>query len=570
MLAEFHLQNFVLIESGTLRFGPGLNILSGETGAGKSLVATALSVALGQSRFETRHIRSGAESATLTAVFELPVRRLRALGAELELDLAAAEEEGLILERTARREGRSRIAVGGRPVPLATLRELGRRLVDIAAQDEHTLLRDPAAQREILDRYGGLEEERAAVAAAYRRLNEIRERLEGGEALRRRRREELELVRHQRRELEAVGPDPEADAGIDERVAFLQNAAELRSFCTEAVEELYESDRAVADRLGSVEARARELAGCAPDLGEAAAQLESARVSLEEAVRLLRETEAATDVDEDELERTVERLHALQDLARRHEVELSELDDVLQRLAAREAELAGWQEEAANLEPELAAAADGYRTAAEALRRARRAAADRLTREVKKHLQGLGMGQAGFRIDLAPLAAGLDAPAELARAATAAGLDAVEFQLRPNPGEEWGTLAETASGGETTRAMLALKSAAGRAQPCEVLFFDEIDAGVGGRLGEPIAEHLEGLAAQRQVIAITHLPQIASHGAVHLCVRKETAKGRTRTTFGAVRGADRVAEIAGMIRGARSTETTLAQAREMLGEAAEG
>ncbi len=566
MLAEFHARNFVILEQAALRFGAGFNAISGETGAGKSLIAGALGVVLGQDRFHTDQVRAGASCASLTAVFELSEDRVAALEQACDLALAEARDEGLVLARECPREGRTRSTVNGRPVPAAVLRGLGERLMDLSAQDEHTALRTSAHQRVLLDRFGGLEDRAGRTADAYRRLRELVDRLEGGAALREERQRELERVRHERDTLAALAPDPTADAALEERLAFLENAARVRAFCGRAVDTLYESDDAVEGRLGALAREAEDLGGLAAELREAAEHLQAAGASVEEAVRALRTCEAATDVDPRELDEARERREALREEARRHDCAVEDLADRLAALEDRARTLEAWTSDEQDLAPAAQRAAADLRKAAADLRAARERTGRRLARAVKERLQRLGMRSADFAVRLEPLVGDDASPADLARQASEAGLEEVVFTLRPNPGEPWGTLARTASGGETTRAMLAVKSALAAAHPQPVLFFDEIDAGVGGRLAGPIGEELAALARGRQVIAITHLPQIAGLADHHLVVRKHTHAGRTRATIETLAGDDRVAELAAMIRGRAATATTLAQAREMLRE----
>jgi DNA repair protein RecN (Recombination protein N) len=565
MLAELHLSNFVLAEDERLAFGPGFNAITGETGAGKSLIATALGIVLGASRFETRHIRKGADSARLTAVIELDADRQATIARDFDLDADELAAGGLVVDRRQTREGRGRIAIGGRPGTLSELRELGLRLVSIAAQDEESGLRRPERQREYLDRFGTLESRRDATASAWRRLRDLVDALEGGEEARRRRREELERLRYRIGELEALSPDPEADAALETRIAFLRNAARLREVCEGSVQLLYEDDGAAASRIGQVRHDLADLAELAPALEEAAGELDTAAAGVEEAVRLLRGVADQTEIDEGELEEAEDRRQALLDQARLHNAEVSELADVLDALRERVAELEGAEEESENLLPAIQTAADAYRNAALALRAGRQKAGGKLAEEVAAHFARLGMEQAAFAVRLEPL---VDADAEavrLARSGSAEGLDEVVFAIRPNPGEAWGTIAQTASGGEATRSLLAVRAALSNVEAQDVLFFDEIDAGVGGRLGTEIAAELAELARHRQVIAITHLPQVSARAATHLCVRKETVADRTLTHVEALAGEARIEEIASMIHGRNAGEAARQQAREMLG-----
>ena len=565
MLTEFRLRNFVLVEDGCLNFSSGLNIISGETGAGKSLLATALGIVLGSNRFLASHIRKDADSATLTAVFDLPEKRLKALEKVLDIDLSAARDEGLIIERRASRESKGRCALNGQTVPVATVREIGETLIDIAAQDEHSALRDPAMQRDFLDRFGKLNKEVTATAQAYRTLHNLVEQLLGGEALHQQRQQELDLITHQCEELAALAPDAQADAELEQQIAFLQNATALQDFCARGVETLYESEGALADTLGSLAQQAESLADCSPEVAGAEEHLRGALDQVEDAVRLMRDCLDKAELDPEAIDELTDRLFTLKELARKHNCEFTELADIHAKLEVRREELGSCLLDSDNLRPAVEAAAVEFRKASEELAAARRKAGKRLATAIKKELAKLGMPHADFAVELESLVED-DAPGEeLAKLGSAHGLHEVNYTILPNPGEAWGTLAKTASGGEASRAMLAVKCALAQVVESDVLFFDEMDAGVGGRLGEPIAAQLASLAKKRQVIAITHLPQIASHGDTHLCVHKETTSGRTRTVIRALEDEERVTEIAHMIRGEKASETTHQQAREMLG-----
>jgi DNA repair protein RecN (Recombination protein N) len=564
VLVEFHLRNFILIEDARLTFTEGLNILSGETGAGKSLLATALGTVLGNHRFQTGQIRKGAKSASLTAIFELPAATLTALETELEMDLSTARQEGFILERTIPREGRGRSAVNGRVVPLATLRQIGERLLDMAAQDEHNALREPAQQRYYLDLFGGLHKPGQRLTTSCRRFLNLYEQLQGGTALRVEREKELKDLQSELEDLSAVQPDPQVDAELEGRLSLLENADRIQQFCATAIDQLYESDHSLSSALGQIVRDAEDLAETVPDLQEGAQNLQESLAGLDDAVRSLRGVLDAVDANPEELEEIRERLILLKELARHHHCDLTELATVQQTLQQRSDELSESLFDIKDLKPAVQAAADQYCQDSAAMTRARKKAAKKLITAIAKHLSRLGMEKAEVEIRYLPQLDDLSDLDRLASLASPYGLDEVQYFIRPNPGEDWGLLSTIASGGETTRIMLAVKSSLASVVPCDVLFFDEIDAGVGGRLGEAIADQLLELSTVRQVIAITHLPQIASRGNHHLCVRKETRNRRTFTEILKVVGEERVHEIACMIRGDKSNATTLTQAREML------
>jgi DNA repair protein RecN (Recombination protein N) len=563
VLTEFYLKNFVLIEESTLEFGDGLNIISGETGAGKSLIATALSIVLGRSRFLKSHLRKGADSTTLTAVFDLPAKFIKDIEKRLELDVSAAADLGLVIERRMSADGKGKTLLNGKPVPVASLKELGEILFDLSAQDEHAYIRDVNHQRDLLDSFSSAGKELRKVSDTFKNLYQTVEKIKGGKALKEKKKAELEIVRHEVEELEALSYDEKNDAEIDKQISFLENSEQLKALCSTAIETLYESDSSLSSALGNIKREAEDFAEFSAEIKEASDLLTEVDSSIDECVRLLRSCGDSADSDPEELEALIERKHALQDCARKHNCELADLPGILEKLVEKEKELSAWEEEEENLGPKAEKFKKDFIKAAGVLRDKRKKGAVKLEKEVKKALSVLGMENADFKIEITPLADAKNSPEEVAGKASSYGADDILYAVKPNKGEAWGSVTDTASGGETTRIMLAVKSALVKANPCDVLFFDEIDAGVGGKVGEAVATQLEKLAKERQVIAITHLPQIASYGNTHLSVRKVTEKGRTRTSVISLSGEDRLSEIAQMIRGGKITETTLNQAREM-------
>lgn len=564
MLTEVYLRNFVLIEEATLDFKQGLNIISGETGAGKSLIATALSIVLGRSRFLSTHIRKGSDTSTISAVFELDGKSLKSLLKRIDIEIPEDEEGRIVIERQMGSDGRGRTSLFGRPVAVSKLKELGELLFDISAQDEHSFIRDESHQRDLLDGFAKAEKEVEAVKEKYQTLAQLVERIKGGKKASEEKKALLEIIRHQINELESLAPDGVADADIDDRIYLLENAAQLKSLCSSAIDTLYESDSSVSSCLGVIIRQAEDFEEFSIDMRNVKETLNSAESAIDDCVRILRGCEEKADVDPDELEDLIERKHSLQDCARKHKCEIADLPEKIFELKKREQELAAWEEEEENLVPKARAQAVEYLKGAAALREKRRAAAVKLDRDVKKSLKLLGMENADFKIEINPLVEDSAAPEEIIAKASSCGADEIIYAIKPNKGESWGSVSDTASGGETTRVMLAVKSALVKVNPCDVLFFDEIDTGVGGRIAEAVAKQFERLAEERQVIAITHLPQIAAYGSTHLCVRKVTEKGRTRTSVVTLSGEERVDEIAYMIRGEKITSATITQAKEML------
>lgn len=566
MLEELHLENFVLFEKETLSFAPGLNAISGETGAGKSLVATAIGLALGQ-RAAAEVIRSGADEAAVTAVFRLD----RKLGERLaeEAGVGPDEEGVLALARVVRRDGRNRSSLNGRPASASALRQVSRALLDVSAQNEQTALADPERQRQLLDSFGSCEREAGEFAALFADGAGLLARLEAGDAERERARRRREEVRDDLERLAALRLAPEADAALEERIRAMSHAEAIRSLCNRACALLYDAEDSAHDVTGRLCREAEEFGDCSPELGEAARCLREAAAGLDEAARCFRAAEESASLGAGELEAAIERSEALKAAARRLGCAVDELPQKQDELRREAERLAAWDVDTGQirklLDEKLAATA----AAGLALREKRAKAAKKLATAVRAELAELGMEQSGFAVELRPLWEKGAPELEIPRRCTAGGLEAAEFMLSPNPGEAPAALRDTASGGENSRAMLAIKAALARIYAQPVLIFDEVDSGVGGRLGETVGLKLKQLARGRQVIVITHLPQVAACAEMHVKIHKRVEGKRTRAAATRLAGAEREEEIAQMIQGKASTATTLRQAREMLARGAE-
>ncbi len=560
MLVELRLENYVLFTRASLCFTSGLNVISGETGAGKSLLARAISLALGE-RSAADVLRVGTEEAAVTATF-----RLAAGEVPPELAASGAEAGDLALCRTIRRDGRGRLTVNGRQAAATAVRPAAGRLIDLAAQNEHTRLLESAYQRELLDRFGNCAAAAEKYAGHFRRAAALDERLRAGEAERERVRRRREVLARDLADLEELGYEAGKDAGLEDRIRALSQAGAIGELAAQGENRLYEGDAAVYDALAELSRQTGELADCLPELASAGRALEEAAAAVEEAARQYRAAAAACEADPGELETAIERAERLEKFARRFECEIAELGAVEEKLRAEAAELAGWETDAGDTAGELARELELAAAAGLELRRRRTAAAGKLAAAVDRELTGLGMPEAGFAAALREAWRPDEPREEILRRAGPGGLEEVDFLLSPNPGESASTLAQTASGGEASRAMLAIKAALAKVYCPPVLFFDEIDAGIGGRLGDEVGRKLLELSASRQVIAITHLPQIAALAHNHLKVAKRVRRGRTEAVVEELSGEGRVEEVAQMIRGAASTDLTRRQAEEMLRE----
>jgi len=563
VLAELHLQDFVLFEQARLVFQPGLNAISGETGAGKSLVAQALGLALGQ-RATGDVIRAGAQEAVITALIR---PRADAAPETPEAEAFRPDADGnVVIARHLRRDGRNRVSVNGRPVSLAAVTAWAQTVVDILAQNEHARLLEPAYQRQILDRFGRLDGEVAAFHGLFRRAHSLHRRLQATDAERARVQQRRADLRDLLHAIAAVRPDPEEDAGLEARIELLAHAQTVRALVDGGIQALYEEDGCVQDRVAHL---ARELEAWVeihPPLAEAHGSLQAIQAHLETAVHGLRDALDAVSGEAGGLEAAIERAEALKRVARRAACAPGELAARAEVLGQELAELDGWETDEDEIRKELEA---GCRTLAAAglqISRQRQQAAQRLARTVNDELKGLGMETAGFHVTFTPRWHEGDGQEALLADGNDTGLDALAFALSPNPGEQPSSLAEAASGGECGRTMLALRSALAEIYAPPVLFLDEVDTGLGARLGDAVANALRRLATTRQVIVITHLAQVAASADAHQRVTKQVHRGRTTAQVEALAGSARLEEVAQMIRGEAATPTTKRQAAEMLAQ----
>lgn len=552
MLAQLHIRNLAVIDEVELDFTAGFAVLTGETGAGKSILFDALDLCLG-GRADAGAIRSGTTRAEVSALFVLSGQP--ALLDQLrEQDLDEGDE--CQLRRVIGADGRSRGYVNGRSVPLQVLRELGERLVDICGQQAHQSLRQRAAQRALLDAHGGHQAQGTAVARAHAawqqeaaRLDTLANRSADTES-------RASLLRHQVDEIEALDPQPGELARLEQERLVVSHAARLIEGLNMALFRLDEQEGAAA--LDGVSASRRlldELNRYDPALAQPLALLGEAEIQLQEAVAALRDRLHGLEHDPARQEQLEDRVAALRELSRKHRTEADALPALRERLALELAGLDSSEEHLKALEASCTALRKTLAREAAALSKARARAAVALANAVNRNLAELGMPAARFSVRLDPLPDG---------DITAQGAERVEFLVSTNPGQAAGPVARVASGGELSRLNLAIQVSALGNKDIPTLLFDEVDAGIGGGIAEIVGGKLRELSAHAQVLCVTHLPQVASQATRHYRVSKAVQDGQTRTSVELLDDAGRLEEIARMLGGLKITAQTRAHAREML------
>jgi DNA repair protein RecN (Recombination protein N) len=563
MLASLSIRDVVLIERLDLAFGPGLSVLTGETGAGKSILLDSLGLALGM-RAEAGLVRAGQAQASVAAVFQPPPGHpVFALLAEQGME----PEESLVLRRVVQADGRSRAFVNDQPVGVALLRRLGATLVEVQGQHDQVGLADPATHGALLDAFGGLEAPRAAVAAAWKGWRQAEAALrEAEEAVAAALRDE-EWLRHAVAELRALAPAEGEEEALSAERQSLQQAERRTEAIAAALSELQPRDRRSAAPAAALRNAARALerlpappgSGFAEAVQPALAALAAAQDHLAEAERLLERLADDAMPDPRRLEALEDRLYALRSAARKHGVAVVELPVLLETLTRRLAALDAGTDRVGALTLARDAARRGYLEAAASLTAARRQAAQALEAALARELPPLKLDRARVVVEVAPREESAWGPE---------GVDRVTLLVSTNPGQAPGQLVKIASGGELSRLMLALKVVLAQGSPVPTLVFDEVDAGIGGATAAAVGERLARVAERLQVLVVTHSPQVAARGAQHLQVAKSLRGGRAETRVIPLDPAARREEIARMLAGETVTEAARAAADSLLRGAA--
>jgi DNA repair protein RecN (Recombination protein N) len=560
MLLELRAENYAVIDHAIAAFGPGLNLLTGETGAGKSILIDALALLMGQ-KASSGIVRHGADRAVLSCVFETTP------GAEAILEGNGIDSDGdeVILRREILADGKGRVYVNNQPATVAVLRALAPELALVHAQSETLSGFDPAQQRLLLDRFGGISSD--AVAAAFTRWREIQERLAELEKDEQDRLRLADLWSFQSREIQAAAPEANEDEALATERRVLMNAEKLHAAATAVTNSLYEDDSSAESTLQAAQKHLEELARYDTQFAEAVQQIASARAIVGDVSATVRDYAERIDASPERLAEIEDRLALLERLKRKYGANLAEVIAFGEEAARKLAEIENRDEILKTLRGDLSKAAEAYRVAAGTLSSERAGAAKKLEKLAESQINDLAM-KARFAIAVLPASGAADSTTW-----TAHGWDTIECRIATNPGEPMQPLDQIASGGEMSRVLLALKvsveegasrSRAKKTQVPRTLVFDEIDIGIGGRAAEAVGQKLKALSRVQQVLCITHLPQIAAFADQHFLIEKQEKQKRTQTSVRLLTSEERAEEIARMISGATVTETSLRHAEQML------
>jgi DNA repair protein RecN (Recombination protein N) len=563
MLRCLEVQQFALVEHLQVEFEEGLNLLTGETGSGKSILVDALSLLLGE-KAHAAMIRTGAEKAVVTGLFQLvkfPELRARMESAGLEFD-----GDELVIKREISQSGKGRAFVNHQLAPVGFLKEIARFLADIHGQNEQQTLAESGSQLAFVDALADAEALATEVRARYEAWQAVLQQMAFLQSSEQERLRNMDWLRFQLDEIDKLKlKDPEEDESLAAEHALLANAGKLFQLSSQAYAALYESENSATATLKQAQRLMEELHRVDPRCAALREQLQTARIAVDDVALSLREYSSRVEANPKRLEWVEGRLADIQRLKRKYGSTVKEILAFHERAARDLATLQASNENLAQLEKNQLAAATHYREAARLLSEKRKVAARVLEKTVAKELAQLAMQRCRFQVAFAETKP--DASADEGKPApweTASGVDQVEFLLSPNPGEDLKPLVKIASGGEISRIMLALKSVKTLDGCGKCLVFDEVDAGIGGQTADVVGQKLKRLSQKDQVICVTHLPQIASYADRHYFIEKRVEKGRTVTRIALLQPEDRVQEIARMISGERKTDSVLKHAAEML------
>ena len=564
MLTELHIENIAVIERADIEPGPGLNVLTGETGAGKSIVIDSLEAILG-ARASRELVRTGAQNAAVSAVFDderaarwLVEHDLEPVG---QYDPDTGEGERIVIRRRISAEGKSSALVNGENVTAAELRQLGALLLDIHGQNDGRQLMDETRHRDYLDGFAGLApqlERQGRLYEEYRQALSALRKLEMTEAERERREREYRMTAD---ELAAANIRPGEEEQLLARRELLRNSEKLTEALDAAYEALYGGEDSAAEQAGNASGWTERAASLAPELDEALAEIESARASIEDAAERLRDFRENLDFSPGEYDALETRLSQLRRLEKKYGADEAGLAALLEAAQRGLEVLDGSEEKRRELEAELAKRKKAAYNSAKELSQLRRAAGEELRQRVEQGLRELSMPSVRFETEIVPLEGepGFDAT----------GMDEVRFLMSANAGEAPGRISKIASGGELARIMLVMKDVLSERDGTPAMVFDEIDEGVSGVAAQRVAEKLARLSKKKQVICVTHLPQIAAMADTHFRIEKTERDGRTYTKVTPLEREGRIRELARLHGGANITDTTLASAAEQLDAASE-
>jgi len=562
MLAQLTITDFAIIESLSVTFSGGSNILSGETGAGKSIIINAVNLIVG-GRASPDLIRTGADKAIIEALFQVPEGSPLA-GSLAELDIPFNGE--VLIKRTISKEGKSQVRINGSLATLHMLSRLGPNLISVSGQNEHQLLLSPDNHLYVLDDFGELIPDRLTCGRLHNDYYTLKERIGKLRDHLNREEEQRELTRFQIQEIEDAKLVTGEDRELEEERRRLVHAESLMEIVFKGFHTLYEKDDSVLSTLSILAKEMDRGVSMDPQLEQLKKGLETVQAQVEDLGLELRDLYSKLKVDPRRLEQVEERLELIRRMKKKYGSTIEDILSFKENLSQRSYQLAQKQEELEEGERELKGKWEKVLSMATRLSEKRQEVAKGLEDKVEKELNQLGMSGTKFKIKFSSQAStdGAVSPVLPESAVGPGGIDSVEFMISPNVGEDLRPMAKIASGGELSRIMLALKTILARSTSVETLVFDEIDSGIAGATAAIIGEKLCSLARYHQIVCITHLPQIASSGELHFLVAKKVSGGRTRTHIAPLDKEDRINEIARLLGGKTISEKTLAHAREML------
>jgi DNA repair protein RecN (Recombination protein N) len=558
MLSSLSIKNIAIIDQLEIDFERGFNVMTGETGAGKTIIVQALGLVLG-ARANTDFIRTGTDEAQVVATFSLngfPPRCAQSVQTILETNDIDTQDEEIIVRRVITTQGRSKISINGVPVTLQMLKEISSHLVDVSSQHEYQLLIDPTNHASLIDDFGVPENVVSEYREAYNHYSHLQDEVQKLRDEERESKEKLDFLKYQLDELKAAAPQPGEIEELEERRARLKHAVMLEAAARGTSQLLYESSGSVVETLDHAQMGLSAAAEIDPALKQFGETISKAQAELAEVARDVKDYAEKLNAEPEEVESIEDRLHLLKGLTKKHGVDLSGLVEKMQIIGEEIDRAENFDEILSQKGTELKNAKNKLSKVADELSCQRNKTGIKLSKVVQDELKGLSMGKTTFATQIERM------PME---SWDAGGPDKVEFFIAPNVGEDLRPLVRTASGGELSRIMLAIKRAlAGKANLAATYVFDEVDAGIGGATAEVVGRKLRDVAEDRQVLCITHLPQVASFGQRHYRISKSVVKGRTVTSMVPLKDSERVEEIARMLGGTSISDVTKKHAQELL------
>ncbi|UCH81883.1 MAG: DNA repair protein RecN [Nitrospiraceae bacterium] len=563
MLHELHITNFSIIDDATVEFGKGFNVITGETGAGKSIIINALSLSLGE-RAASEHVRSGEKEARIESYFEINTKKMSTHVRDAIRDAGVTIDDGLIFKRVILSQGKNRAYINSSMANVQTLSDISRNIIDIHGQYEHQSLLSNDNQLDLLDMFSGLIKDRDEVGRLYESLSSLKSRVRSIEEKDRERVQRMDILKHQINEIESAGLRQDEEEELMEEEKVLGSAGHLAELANQSHELLYASDNATLPSISTIIEHLRKISEIDSRAKDALKSAADALPLLEETSYFLRDYKDSIDFNPDRLEQVQQRLELIKALKRKYGSSIREILDYRDTSLIELEELKHSEEILDSLKSELDDVRKTFTDKARTLSRKRNAAAKKVESAVVNQLAELSMPDTQFSILLTQQSGNdtLDG-----WEANQTGIDNIEFLISPNVGEDLKPMAKIVSGGELSRIMLALKGIMAKGDNIPVLVFDEIDAGIGGKTAETVGKKLKALSKNHQVICITHLPQIASYADRHMKIEKEVTNKRTVVSIKQLERNDRTAEIARMLSGEIS-DLSLSHAKELLKRAA--